>query len=152
LFAAQDRQHAFLEPEHLLQALIEDEDARAALTGCGADLGQLRREVAAHLDQLPTVAKSEPGQFPKTSMALQQAVQEAVTRMQLAGRSTTTGADVLLSLTSHPDWPTAGILGSQGLDDAKIQAFLDRGQAKPSEAENLSSEGRQRGVGRCIGG
>ncbi len=132
LFAAQDRQHAFLEPEHLLQALIDDEDARAALTGCGADLGQLRRDIAAHLDQLPTVAKSEPGQFPKTSMALQQAVQEAVTRMQLVDRPTTTGADVLLSLASHPEWPTAGILRNQELDEAKIQAFLDRDHADPS--------------------
>ena len=129
LFAAQDRQHAFLEPEHLLQALIDDVDARATLTGCGADLGQLRRETNAQLDQRPPVVKSEPGQLPKTSTAFQQAVQEAVTRVQLAGRPTTTGADVLLSLASHPDWLTAGILRNQALDEAKIQALLDRGQA-----------------------
>lgn len=131
LFAAQDRQHAFLEPAHLLQALIDDQDARVALTGCGADLGRLRRDIAAHLDLLPPVAKSEPGRVPLTGIATQQAVQEAVTRMQLADRPTTTGADVLLSLTSHPDWPTAGILRNQKLDEAKIQ-LLDRGQAEPS--------------------
>ena len=124
LFAAQDRQHAFLEPEHLLQALIDDEDARAALTGCGVDLGRLRRDIAAHLDQLPTLAKPEPGQFVTTSRAFQLAVQEAAIRIQLAGRQTTTGADVLLSLASHLDWPTAGILRNQELDEAKIRAFL----------------------------
>lgn len=132
LFAAQDLHHGFLEPEHLLQALIDDEDARAALIGCGADLGRLRRDIAAHLDQLPPTAKLEPGQFPQTRMAFQQAVQEAAIRIQLAGRPTTTGADVLISLASHPEWRAAGMLHSQGLDAGTIQAFLDRGQADPA--------------------
>ncbi len=47
---AGDRRHEYATLEHLLLALVEDQDAVAVLRACGVDLDKLRGELAGYLD------------------------------------------------------------------------------------------------------
>ena len=50
LALANERHHEYATLEHLLLALIEDQDAAAVMRACNVDLKKLRRNVIAYLD------------------------------------------------------------------------------------------------------
>src|SRR5258708_8729678 len=72
------RKHAYLTLEHLLYALAHDPDGERILGACGADLGRLRRDLNAYLDesieQLPRGRDHEPEQTAAFRRVLQAAV------------------------------------------------------------------------------
>ena len=47
---ARERAHEFATLEHFLLALIDEQDAAAAMRACNVDLDKLRRSLIAHLD------------------------------------------------------------------------------------------------------
>ena len=69
---AQSRRHAYLTLEHLLYALLHDPDGERILRSCGADPGQLRRELDGYLrdsiEQFPRGRSGEPEQTQLTHL------------------------------------------------------------------------------------
>ena len=49
LMNASDRRHEYATLEHLLLALVEDNDAAKVMQSCGGDIGGLSEAVAAYL-------------------------------------------------------------------------------------------------------
>ena len=47
---ANDRHHEYATLEHLLLALLEDQDAAAVMRACNVDLDELRRTITHYLD------------------------------------------------------------------------------------------------------
>jgi len=58
------RDHQFVEPVHVMSALLEQEGGSAAglLTKAGVNMSQLRSQLGAALDRLPSVEGAEPGE------------------------------------------------------------------------------------------
>jgi ATP-dependent Clp protease ATP-binding subunit ClpA len=54
LALANERHHEYATLEHLLLALIEDQDAAAVMRACNVDLDKLRRSLVAYLDPSST--------------------------------------------------------------------------------------------------
>src|SRR5204862_1373461 len=83
---AVSRRHAYLTLEHLLYALAHDPDGERILGAVGADLGLLRRNLNAYLDQnveqLPRGQEREPEQ----TIAFRRVLQAAVMHVQSAQR------------------------------------------------------------------
>ena len=52
LALANERHHEYATLEHLLLALIEDQDAAAVMRACNVDLQKLRRRLVAYLELL----------------------------------------------------------------------------------------------------
>ncbi len=50
LALANERHHEYATLEHLLLALIEDQDAAAVMRACNVDLDKLRRSLVAYLE------------------------------------------------------------------------------------------------------
>ena len=57
------RDHQFIEPTHLMVALLDQEggNTRGLLTKAGVDINQLRSKLGSVLDRLPTVLGGEAG-------------------------------------------------------------------------------------------
>ena len=66
LASANSRQHEYATLEHLLWALLEDQDAMAVLRSCGVSLGTLREQISLYLDNElsylinPHIAEAKP--------------------------------------------------------------------------------------------
>ena len=52
---ASDKHHEFMTVEHLLLALLDNSAAASVLHACGVDLTQLKKELAAFLDETTPV-------------------------------------------------------------------------------------------------
>ena len=101
LASANSRQHEYATLEHLLWALLEDQDAMAVLRSCGVSLGTLREQISLYLDNElsylinPHIAEAKP------TTAFQRVLQRAAIHVQSSGREEVTGANVLVALFSE---------------------------------------------------
>ncbi|MBL8640466.1 MAG: ATP-dependent Clp protease ATP-binding subunit ClpA, partial [Alphaproteobacteria bacterium] len=95
LGAAGQRRHEYATLEHLLWALLADQDAVAVLRACGIGINILREQIESYLNHdlsyliNPHVAESKP------TTAFQRVLQRAAIHVQSSGREEVTGANVL---------------------------------------------------------
>jgi ATP-dependent Clp protease ATP-binding subunit ClpA len=100
---ASERRHEYATLEHLLLALIDDEDAAAVMAACGVDLAELGEVVKQYLDQEYQSLKTEDGADPQPTAGFQRVIQRAILHVQSSGKDTVTGANVLVALFSERD-------------------------------------------------
>lgn len=101
LAAANARLHEFATLEHLLLALVEDQDAMAVLRSCGVPLPELRLQIETYLDNELTYLISGGSVEAKPTTAFQRVLQRAAIHVQSSGREEVTGANVLVALFSE---------------------------------------------------
>jgi len=83
LAGAHHREHDYATVEHLLLALIDDQDASAVMRACNVDLGALKKTVANYIDnELTGLAKAD-GNDTRPTSAFQRVVERAVTHIQV---------------------------------------------------------------------
>jgi len=101
LSCARERHHEYATLEHLLFALIEDQDAVAVLRACGVDLDKLKEDLVDYLDNELGNLVVNRDEDPKPTASFQRVVQRAAIHVQTAGRQEVTGANVLVAMFSE---------------------------------------------------
>ena len=64
LALANERHHEYATLEHLLLALIDDQDAAAVMRACNVDLDKLRRSLVAYLEPNSTTSSPTAPRMP----------------------------------------------------------------------------------------
>jgi hypothetical protein len=113
-FASQ-RKHEYVTLEHLLLALIDDDDASTVMRVCGAGLGALAEKLVGYLDNELMKIVIDNGADPKPTATFQRVVQRAEVLRKALGRSMITGANILQAITFETQSPAAQLLGEQGM-------------------------------------
>src|SRR4029078_7942371 len=86
LALATERHQEYATLEHLLLALIEDQDAAAVMRGCNVDLDVLKRNLVEYIDtELANLATAEE-EDSKPTAGFQRVIQRAVIHVQSSGR------------------------------------------------------------------
>ncbi len=127
---ASDRRHEYATLEHLLLALIEDEDAAAVMKSCGVDLGELSEVVKTYLDQEYQSLKTEEDSDPQPTAGFQRVIQRAILHVQSSGKDTVTGANVLVALFSERDSYAVYFLQQQDMSRLDAVSFISHGIGK----------------------
>ena len=100
---ASDRRHEYATLEHLLLALVDDEDAAEVMQACGVDLDELRDTVTHYVDTELDSMRVSGSEDPMPGMGLQRVVQRAILHVQSSGKDEVTGANVLVALFSEKE-------------------------------------------------
>jgi ATP-dependent Clp protease ATP-binding subunit ClpA len=101
---ASERRHEYATLEHLLLALIDDEDAAQVMNACGVDLSELTAVVRQYLEQeYQSLRSDDDDADPQPTAGFQRVVQRAILHVQSSGKDTVTGANVLVALFSERD-------------------------------------------------
>ena len=98
LALANERHHEYATLEHLLLALIEDQDAAAVMRACNVDLQKLRRRLVAYLESELDNLVTDGAEDSKPTAGLQRVIQRAVIQVQSSGHEEVTGANVLVAI------------------------------------------------------
>ena len=97
---ANDRRHDYATLEHLLLALVDDQDAIAVMRACNVDVERLRRDLSDYVDnQLGNIVGSHHAEA-KPTAGFQRVLQRAAIHVQSSGREEVTGANILVALFS----------------------------------------------------
>ncbi len=118
--------HQRLTPEHLLKALLDDEEGLAAnlIRAAGGDPSRAHAEVEGELDKLPTVEGAAAGQLyiaPETARLFEQA--EVIAKK--AGDSYVTAERLLLALALASGTPSARVLSQAGVTPQKLNESIN---------------------------
>jgi ATP-dependent Clp protease ATP-binding subunit ClpA len=150
LSLASSRRHEYATLEHLLLALIDDEDAAAVMEACNVKLEDLRRTVTHYIDNELDALIARERTETKPTAGFQRVIQRAVIHVQSSGRDEVTGANVLVAIFAERESHAAYFLQEQEMTRYDAVNFISHGIAKrpgasvarsPRGADEESEEG-----------
>ncbi|HSO41859.1 MAG TPA: AAA family ATPase, partial [Rhodospirillales bacterium] len=140
LALATERRHEYATLEHLLLALIDDQDATPVLRACGVDIAQIRQELSQFVDNELDSLKTAVVTDPKPTAGFQRVVQRSVIHVQSSGREEVTGANVLVALFSERESHAVYFLQLQDMTRLDAVNYIAHGIAK------VAGESKRRNV------
>src|ERR1041384_4277385 len=143
LALANERHHEYATLEHLLLALIDDQDASAVMRACNVDLDKLRRSLVAYLESELENLITDGAEDSKPTAGFQRVIQRAVIHVQSSGREEVTGANVLVAIFAERESHAAYFLQEQDMTRYDAVNYISHGIAKRA---GLSESKPVRGV------
>jgi ATP-dependent Clp protease ATP-binding subunit ClpA len=136
-FSESDRRgHSLATLEHLLYALLHDEETREVLRHAGADVEKLKKALDRFLDR--EVPKRPAGASAEVTptLAFQRVIQLAAMQMGSAGKDEVRGPHVLVAIFNEPDSHAAHLLEQQGVTRLDVVSYISHGESKIEGGEN----------------
>src|SRR5277367_4882986 len=130
LALANERHHEYATLEHLLLALIEDQDAAAVMRACNVDLDKLRRSLVHYIDSEFENLVTEGREEARATNGFQRVVQRAAIHVQSSGREEVTGANVLVAIFAERESHAAYFLQEQDMTRYDAVNYISHGIAK----------------------
>src|SRR5690606_5679243 len=130
LALANERHHEYATLEHLLLALIDDQDASAVMRACNVDLDKLRRSLVAYLESELENLITDGSEDSKPTAGFQRVIQRAVIHVQSSGREEVTGANVLVAIFAERESHAAYFLQEQDMTRYDAVNYISHGIAK----------------------
>ncbi|MFT3773184.1 MAG: ATP-dependent Clp protease ATP-binding subunit ClpA [Minicystis sp.] len=134
------RRHEYVTVEHLLYALLFDEETASIVRHAGGDPGALKKRLEKFLDEevqpLPDEASES---FPSLSLGFNRAVQRAAMHVQSSGKKELKGANVLVAIFAERDCPAVTMLGDQGVTRFDVVNYISHGVSKSGQ-DDISKE------------
>ncbi len=127
---ANERRHEFGTLEHLLLALIEDQDAVAVLRACGVELGKLRQGLTDYIDNELSGLMTNRLEDAKPTAGFQRVLQRAAIHVQSSGREEVTGANVLVAMFSERESHAVFYMQQQDMTRLDAVNYISHGIAK----------------------
>jgi ATP-dependent Clp protease ATP-binding subunit ClpA len=130
LALANERHHEYATLEHLLLAMIDDQDASAVMRACNVDLDKLRRSLVAYLESELENLITDGAEDSKPTAGFQRVIQRAVIHVQSSGREEVTGANVLVAIFAERESHAAYFLQEQDMTRYDAVNYISHGIAK----------------------
>jgi ATP-dependent Clp protease ATP-binding subunit ClpA len=144
LALANERHHEYATLEHLLLALIEDQDAAAVMRACNVDLDKLKRNLVDYIDGELDNLVMEGDDDSKPTAGFQRVIQRAVIHVQSSGREEVTGANVLVAIFAERESHAAYFLQEQDMTRYDAVNYISHGIAKrPGMTESKPVRGAE---------
>jgi ATP-dependent Clp protease ATP-binding subunit ClpA len=142
LALANERHHEYATLEHLLLALIDDQDAAAVMRACNVDLDKLRRSLTTYLESELENLVNDGNEDSKPTAGFQRVIQRAVIHVQSSGREEVTGANVLVAIFAERESHAAYFLQEQDMTRYDAVNYISHGIAKrPGMSESRPVRG-----------
>ena len=141
LSIAGERSHEFATLEHLLLALIDDEDAIEVLKGCKVDISKLRDLLVNHIeDELSSIVNPSENLEVQPTAGFQRVVQRAIIHTQSSGRGAATGANILIAMYSERESYAVWFLNSLNMSRLDAVSFISHGNGGTVQGTEQSDD------------
>ena len=133
---ANDRKHGFVTNEHLLLALLDEDDVQRLLTDLGADMQALRSGLEQAADELSPPTEDWDGKVSLT-LSVQRVAQRALFHVQSTSGEEVGGINLLVALYSESDSLCAYLLENQGVSRLDVVTYISRGPDSEREPARI---------------
>ena len=143
---AEMRRHEFVTVEHLLYALLHNDDGAAIISACGGETHALRTRLETFFhDHLQTVPGAGPYELDITR-TVRRLLQRVVHQVRSAEREPAQAGDLLAALLLEVDSHAAWFLQEQGISRGDVLQVISHGELASAAAERTAA--KPRGAGR----
>jgi ATP-dependent Clp protease ATP-binding subunit ClpA len=130
---AQRRRHEYLTAEHVLYAILFEENGQQILSRCGADLDALKMALEVYFDEHLQPLSVVNDDVPEQTVSLQRILQRTVMHVQSAGKVNATVGDVLAALLDEAKTYAALLLEEQGVTRYDVVNYISHGISHETE-------------------
>lgn len=139
---SKEAQHEFMTVEHLLYALLENQDAAEVLTRCGANVERLRKGLGVFIKETTPKMGGSARRETQPTLGFQRVLQRAIFQVQAAGRVEVSGANVLAALFNEQDSQAVYFLSQENITRLDVINFMSHGISKLQDgSSNQDIEG-----------
>ena len=138
---AREKRHEFMTVEHLLLALLDNPTAAKVLRACGADLNQLRRQLADFIQESSPLLSHDEDRDTQPTLGFQRVLQRAVFHVQSSGKKEVTGANVLVAIFGERESQAVYLLNQQNIARLDVVNCISHGISKVSDDESSEDPG-----------
>src|SRR5260370_4928174 len=131
LALANERHHEYATLEHLLLALVDDQDAAAVMRASNADIDKLRRNLVTYVESELENLVTDGSEESKPTAGFWRVFQRAVIHVQSLGREEVTGANVLVGIFAERESRAAFLLQEQGMARSDAVNYVGHGPDLP---------------------
>jgi ATP-dependent Clp protease ATP-binding subunit ClpA len=133
-----ERGHEYVSLEHIMLALADDREASEIISGCGADLAELKTALKKYLEEhCPKLDKAADGEEAKPSLTLafHRVIQRAVIQVQSSGKDQVTSGNLLIALLKEEESPAVTFLAQQGVTRFDVINYFSHGVSRDTASE-----------------
>ena len=142
---AEIRRHEFVTLEHLLYALLHNDDGAAIISACGGETRVLRTRLETFFrDRLQTVPGESPYELELTR-TVRRLLQRVINQARGAEREQVHAGDLLAALLLEADSHAAYFLQEQGISRVDVLEVISHGETAPSGGARTSRPAQTRG-------
>ena len=146
---ARNKRHEFMTVEHLLLAMLDNQDASDVLTACGVEVKKLTSSLVEFINSTtPLLNESDEERDTQPTLGFQRVLQRAVFHVQSSGKKEVSGANVLVAIFSEQESQAVYLLKEQSVARIDIVNYISHGISKvagqsdsPSEQHNDQADG-----------
>ena len=132
---AEVRRHEFVTVEHLLYALLHNDDGAAIIGACGGEPHELRTRLETFFrDRMQTVPGANPYELEMTR-TVRRLLQRVVHQIRAAEREQAHAGDLLAALLLEVDSHAAWFLQEQGITRADVLQVVSHGEPAAAAAQ-----------------
>jgi ATP-dependent Clp protease ATP-binding subunit ClpA len=131
LALANERHHEYATLEHLLLAVVDDQDAAAVMRASNADIDKLRRNLVTYVESELENLVTDGSEESKPTAGFWRVFQRAVIHVQSLGREEVTGANVLVAIFAERESRAAFLLQEQGMGRSDAVNYIGPGRDLP---------------------
>ena len=135
------RAHEFVTVEHLLYALLFDEETAEVIRHAGGDTSALKKKLEKFLDEEIEKLPDEEESTPTLSLGFQRVVGRAAMHVESSGKKELKGSNVLVAIFAERDCQAVALLGEQGVTRFDIVNYISHGVSKTGQDDSLREEG-----------
>ncbi len=141
---AQLKRHEFMTVEHLLLALLDNNDATRVIKACGGDVSGLRGELTEFVDATtPLIPEEDEERETQPTLGFQRVIQRAAFHVQSSGKDEVTGANVLVAIFSEQESQAVYFLKMQNIARLDVVNYITHGISKVAGEEDASDPDRE---------
>jgi len=136
---AGSNEHEFVTLEHLLLALLDDQDANEVLISCGVDIEELRAVLNDFIINELTSLKVSKKNDVKPTASFQRVIQRAAHHVQMSGNEEVTGANILVAIFSERESHAVFYLSQQNMTRLHAVSYISHGATDDVEENNIDN-------------
>ncbi|MEL0660460.1 ATP-dependent Clp protease ATP-binding subunit ClpA [Psychromonas arctica] len=128
---AYEKSNEFMTLEHLLLALLENDEIKNILLACSVDIVSLHIELSEFLDTNPSLSeiKNEKLEVQPT-IAFERVLQRAIFHVQSSGKTEVSASNVLVAIFSEQESQAAYFLKKSSLSRLDVVNYISHGMEK----------------------
>ncbi|WP_028864219.1 ATP-dependent Clp protease ATP-binding subunit ClpA [Psychromonas aquimarina] len=130
-----EKSHEFMTIEHLLLALLENDEIKTLLTACSVDIVSLHLEVMTFLETTPAIPEVRNQEIEiQPTIAFERVLQRAIFHVQSSGSSEVSAGSVLVAIFSEQESQAVYFLKKAHLSRLDVVNYISHGISKSADS------------------
>ncbi len=130
-----NKHHEYVTVEHVLKALLKDEDVIEILLACQAEVSLLETDLDGFLETIPKRADNVKQEI-QTTIGFQRVIQRAVFHVQSSGKPEVLPFNVLVAIFGENESHAVFFLENQGVTRLNVVEFISHGMGMGLEDDD----------------